>query len=56
MSAVTHCQLTMQDCVVLQVILDRSRGGDDPTIPIIRQKLSEAKVFFVTGLMRASSR
>ena len=46
MSAVSDCQLTMKDCVVLEVMLDRSRGRHDPTIPIIRQKLAGAKVFF----------
>ena len=46
MSAVSDCQLTMKDCVVLEVILDRSRDRHDPTIPIIRQKLAGSKVFF----------
>lgn len=46
MSAVSDCQLTMKDCVVLEVILDRSRDRHDLTIPIIRQKLAGAKVFF----------
>ena len=46
MSAVSHCQLTMKACVILEVILERSRGRHDPTIPVIRQKLAGAKVFF----------
>ena len=46
MSAVSDCQLTMKDCVVLEVILERSRDRHDPAIPIIRQKLAGAEVFF----------
>ena len=46
MSAVPHCQLTMKECVMLEVMLERSRARHDPTIPMIRQKLAGAEVFF----------
>jgi regulator of nucleoside diphosphate kinase len=36
----------MKECVVLEVILDRSRDRRDPILPMIRQKLAGAKVFF----------
>jgi hypothetical protein len=44
--AMSDCLLTMKDCVMLEVIADRSRDRHDPTIPMIRQKLAGAKSLF----------
>ena len=46
MSSVFECQLTTKDCVVLEAILERSHDSGDPTLPLVRQKLAQAKVFF----------
>ena len=39
-----RCILTTKDFTILEVMLDRSLGRDDPLVPILRRKLNAATV------------
>lgn len=46
MSDIESCLLTTKDCAILEAMLDRCLGLDDPMAPLLRRKLSRAAVMF----------
>ncbi|GLS30349.1 regulator of nucleoside diphosphate kinase [Mesorhizobium albiziae] len=46
MLASAACQLTTKDYTILEAILTRQDSRDDPVLPILKRKLSSARVVF----------
>jgi regulator of nucleoside diphosphate kinase len=46
MLAGAACQLTTKDFTILEAMLERQNGRDDPVVPILKRKLSSASVVF----------
>jgi hypothetical protein len=46
MSKDQACRLTTKDYTILEVMLERCHGRDDPMTPMLRRKLAEAVVMF----------